>query len=82
MTNKEYTDEQISNILNIYSSVEEMERITALREAQNYLTNTDYIIIKMQEYQLTGQELNEDYTDILKKREEAREVLRRLKEVN
>lgn len=73
-----YTDEQIKNILTIYESVEEMENIYAKREAEEYLKNTDYIIIKMQEYQITGQQFDNDYTEILQKREEAREIIRSL----
>lgn len=76
MENK-YTDEQIKIITSIYDSVEEMERVYAIREAQEYLQNTDYIIIKMQEYQMTGKEMTDDYSEILRKREECREVLRK-----
>lgn len=74
-----YTDEQIKNILTIYDSVEEMENTYTKREAEEYLKNTDYIIIKMQEYQITGQQLDNDYTEILQKREEARNIIRGLK---
>lgn len=74
----QYTEEQINNILKIYPSVEEMEKQTAIREAKQYLDNTDYVIIKMQEYQITGQIVDNDYTEILEKREEARNVLREL----
>ena len=74
----QYTEEQINNILKIYPSVEEMEKQTAIREAKQYLDNTDYVIIKIQEYQITGQTVDNDYTEILEKREEARNVLREL----
>lgn len=76
MDNK-YTDEQLANILKIYSSVEEMERAYAAREANEYLQNTDYVVIKMQEYSLLGKEVDNDYSDILKKREKCRETLRK-----
>ena len=71
-----YTGEQIANILEIYPSVEEMERQTAIRNARQYLLDTDYIIIKMQEYEMLGKEVDNDYSEILAKREEARNVLR------
>lgn len=73
-----YTDEQIANILKIYPSVEEMEKQTAIREARKYLLDTDYVIIKIQEYTLLNKEVDNDYTEILKKREEARNILREL----
>lgn len=73
-----YSEEQINNILKIYSSVEEMERQTAIRQAKQYLADTDYIIIKMQEYAISGEQIDNDYTEILQKREEARNVLREL----
>lgn len=73
-----YTEEQIENILKIYPSVEEMEKQTAIREARQYLQDTDYVIIKIQEYTLLNKEVDNDYTEILEKREEARNVLREL----
>lgn len=73
-----YSEEQVKNILQVYPSVEEMERQTAIREAKKYLADTDYIIIKIQEYSITGQTVDNNYTEILQKREEARNVLREL----
>lgn len=73
-----YADEQITNILKIYPSVEEMERQTSIRNAKQYLLDTDYVIIKMQEYTLQNKEVDNDYAEILAKREEARNVLREL----
>lgn len=73
-----YTEEQIANILKIYPSVEEMEKQTAIREAKKYLSDTDYVIIKIQEYTLLNKGIDNDYTEILEKREEARNVLREL----
>ena len=73
-----YTDEQIKKILEIYPSVEEMERQTAIREAKQYLLDTDYVVIKIQEYALLNKPIDNDYTEILEKREEARKVLREL----
>lgn len=73
-----YTDEQIKNILKFYPSVEEMEKQTAIRKAKQYLVDTDYVVIKIQEYSLLNKEIDNDYTEILNKREEARNVLREL----
>lgn len=76
----EWTDEQKENILRHYNSIEEYERITAEREAQKYLNDTDYIVIKAYEYQMTGAELDKDYTEVFNKREEARNILRKNEE--
>ena len=73
-----YTEEQKKNILMIYPSIEEYERISKLKEAQLYLQNTDYIANKIIEYQVLGKELEQDYTETLIKREEAREIIRKL----
>lgn len=73
-----YTEEQKKNILMIYSNVEEYERISKLKEAQEYLKQTDYIANKIIEYQVLNKELEQDYTKILLKREEARQVIRDL----
>lgn len=73
-----YTDEQIENILRIYPSIEEMEKQTAIREAKQYLSDTDYVVIKIQEYTLLNKPIDNDYTEILEKREQARNVLREL----
>ena len=77
-----YTDEQIANILTIYPSVEEMERTYTKMEAEQYLKDTDYVVIKIQEYSLLNKEIDNDYTEILKKREEARNVLRELEQTS
>ena len=77
-----YTEEQLANILKIYPSVEEMERQTAIREARQYLLDTDYVVIKIQEYTLLNKQIDNDYTEILEKREEARNVLRELEVTN
>lgn len=72
----EYTKEQIENILSVYRSMDEFYAM----EAQKYLTSTDYITNKIAEYQYIGKELDKDYTEILNKREEAREVIRKYRE--
>lgn len=79
MSNMKWTDEQKVNIERHYGSVEEYEKIMAKREAEEYLASTDYIVIKAYEYQMTGEELDKDYTETFKKREEARNILRTLK---
>ena len=73
---EKYNEEQIKNILRIYPSVEEMEKQYAINNAKRYLEDTDYVIIKIQEYQITGKQIDNDYTEILQKREEARNILR------
>ncbi len=52
------------------------EQTQKYKEAVLYLANTDYIANKIIEYQFLGKELDKDYTGTLKKREEAREVIR------
>lgn len=74
----EWTEEQKQNILNHYNSIEEYEKISKIREARQYLSDTDYVVIKMQEYSFTGQDIDNDYTEILNKREKCREILRNL----
>ena len=55
-----------------YGSIEAADRYLA----QRYLDDTDYIIIKMMEYQMLNKTVDNDYTEILQKREEARIFLR------
>lgn len=76
----EYTEEQKENILLHYSSIEEYEKEKIRREAQEYLDKTDYIVIKAYEYFMQGEELDKDYSDIFKKRESKRKILRSIKE--
>lgn len=49
-------------------------------EALQFLSNTDYIANKIIEYQFLKKELDQDYTEILNKREEARNVIRQYTE--
>lgn len=56
-----------------YGSVEAYDRFMA----QKYLNDTDYIVIKMVEYQMLNKSVDNDYTEIFKKREEARDFLRK-----
>lgn len=72
----EYTKEQIENILSVYDSMDEFYAV----EAQRYLTSTDYVTNKIAEYQYLSKELDKDYTDVLNKREEARETIRKYRE--
>lgn len=60
--------------IRLYGSIEEYEKFMA----KKYLQDTDYVIIKIQEYTLLNKEVDNDYTEILEKREEARNVLREL----
>lgn len=52
------------------------EQTQKYKDAVLYLANTDYIANKIIEYQFLGKELDKDYTETLKKREKAREVIR------
>lgn len=72
-----YTEEQKNIMINLYGSVEEAERISKTNNARGYLLDTDYIANKIIEYQFLNKELDKDYTDILNKREEARDVIRK-----
>lgn len=55
-----------------YGSIEDADKFIA----QKYLKDTDYVIIKMMEYQMLNKTIDNDYGEILKKREEARIFLR------
>mgnify|MGYP007069517876 CR=1 FL=1 len=59
-------------IIELYGTIEFYNKVMA----EQYLQDTDYIANKMVEYQFLGKELDKDYTETLKKREEAREVIR------
>lgn len=72
----EWNEEQKANILRFYDSIEEYERIMKVNEARRYLEDTDYVVIKLQEYKYLGKEIDNNYTEILEKRELAREVIR------
>jgi hypothetical protein len=60
----------------LFENEEEYKNALKVRNARQYLNDTDYIANKMVEYQFLGKELDKDYTETLKKREEAREVIR------
>lgn len=59
-------------IIELYGTIEFYNKVMA----EQYLQDTDYIANKMIEYQFLGKELDKDYTETLKKREEARQVIR------
>lgn len=77
----EYTESQKQIMISMFGSVEEAEKISKLQTAQNYLIQTDYIANKIIEYQFLEKELDKDYTEILQKREEARQVIRNIKDI-
>lgn len=77
---KEYTEEQKRNILSIYPSIEEYEKIAKYKNAKEYLDNTDYTVIKAYEYSITGKEIPKEYKEIFEKREEARKEIRKYEE--
>lgn len=58
------------------AELEEIENNKKVQEARQYLNDTDYIANKIIEYQFLGKELDNDYSETLQKREEAREVIR------
>lgn len=58
--------------IELYGSLEFYNKVMA----ENYLKDTDYIANKIIEYQVLNKELDNDYTDVLIKREEARQVIR------
>lgn len=66
----------------LFENNEEFEKSLELKKAREYLEHTDYIANKMVEYQFLGKELGQDYTDVLNKREKAREVIRKYVEMN
>ena len=59
-------------IIELYGTIEFYNKV----RAEQYLQGTDYIANKIIEYQFLGKELDKDCTGTLKKREEAREVIR------
>lgn len=63
-------------VLYTEEELKEIESKKLVSEAQQYLQNTDYIANKIIEYQVLNKELDNDYTDVLIKREEARQVIR------
>lgn len=60
----------------LFDNEEEYKNTLKIREARQYLKDTDYIANKIIEYQVLNKELDNDYTDVLIKREEARQVIR------
>lgn len=74
----EYKDEQKENILRHYDSIEDYEKKEAIKQAQEYLNKTDHIVIKLYEYNLTGEEIDKDYNSVFVKREKMRNILREL----
>lgn len=71
------TEEQIRIATQIYGSIDLAESKEAAFKANKFLLDTDYIANKIIEYQFLNKELDNDYTEILKKREDAREVIRK-----
>lgn len=59
------------DIIDLYGSMKRYKKIMA----EQYLNETDYICSKITEYQITGKDIP-DYSEIFRKREEAREIIR------
>ena len=64
----------------LFENEEEYKNALKVRNARQYLNDTDYIANKIVEYQFLGKEMDKDYTEILNKREEARNVIRQYTE--
>ena len=60
----------------IFNNDEEYEKALNYKNSKLYLEKTDYIANKIIEYQVLNKELDNDYTDVLIKREESRQVIR------
>lgn len=57
----------------------EKQRQEALAEAQAYLTSTDYVVTKMAEAQVMGEDITAikaEYADVLAEREAKRQFIR------
>ena len=61
---------------NIIEPTETEIQARKVQEAKKYLQDTDYVVIKMNEYSATGQALDNDYAEVLAEREEARKLIR------
>lgn len=70
--------EKIEEILSKWEDADAIEKDYVIRNTQRYLRETDYIIIKIQEYSMLNKEIDNDYTEILQERERCREILRKL----
>lgn len=70
--------EKIEEILSKWEDANNIEKDYVIRNTQRYLRDTDYIIIKIQEYTLLNKPIDNDYTEILQEREYCREILRKL----
>ena len=68
--------ENIEEILSKWKDADGIQKDYVIRNTKNYLKNTDYIIIKIQEYSMLNKEIENDYTEILQEREYCRKVLR------
>lgn len=70
--------EKIEEILLKWEDADVIEKDYVIINTQRYLKDTDYIIIKIQEYTMLGKEIDNDYTEVLQERERCREILRKL----
>ena len=67
-------DDFEENIIEV--SADEIKQMRC-QQAQKYLKDTDYVVIKMMEYSITNQKIDNDYSDILQERERCREIIRK-----
>lgn len=66
-------------ILHTKEELKQIEIKNKVNEARAFLSNTDYITNKIVEYQIMGKEVP-DYSETMRKREEAREIIREYEE--
>ena len=70
--------EKIEEILSHWEDADGIQKDYVIRNTQKYLRDTDYAIIKIQEYTMLNKEIDNDYTEVLQNREYCREILRKL----
>lgn len=70
--------EKIEEILSKWDEADNIQKDYVIRNTQKYLKDTDYVIIKIQEYVLLNKPIDNDYAEILQEREWCRNILRKL----
>ena len=73
---KNSVKEKIEEIISKWNEADYIQKNYVMSNTQKYLKDTDYIIIKIQEYSLLNKEIDNDYTEILQEREYCRKILR------
>lgn len=70
--------EKIEEIISHWEEADGIQKDYVIRNTKRFLNDTDYIIIKIQEYSILNKKIDNDYTEVLKNREYCREILRNL----